>query len=176
VNTRPDLAYAMGYVSRFMEESTTEHLLAVKRVLCYVARIVHHGCFYKKMGEKLRLIGYSDSDLVGDVNTTKSTSGVLYFLGNNVVSWQSQKQRVVALSSCEAEYIATTTASCQGMWLGRLLTEIRGGEIDSITLKIDNLSAIQLSRNPNHINTRHYYIWHCVDEGRVQVEAIGTGD
>jgi hypothetical protein len=85
VNTRPDLAYAVGYVNRFMEEPTIEHLLAVKRVLCYVTKTVHHGCFYKK-GEKLKLIRYNDSDLVEDVNTWKSTSGVLYFLGDNVVS------------------------------------------------------------------------------------------
>jgi hypothetical protein len=66
VNTRPDLAFAMGYVSRFMEEQTTEHMLVVKRVLRYVIGIVHQGCFYKKKGEKLKLIGYSDNDLVGD--------------------------------------------------------------------------------------------------------------
>jgi hypothetical protein len=82
----------------------------------------------------------------------------LYFFGDNVVSWQSQKQRVVALSSCEAEYIATVTALCQGMWLGCLFAEIRGEEIDSVTLKIDK-----------HIDTRYHYIRHYIDEGRVQV-------
>jgi hypothetical protein len=91
VNTRLDLAYAMGYVSQFMEKPTIEHLLAVKRVLRYVTRAVHEGCFYKRNVEKLKLIGYSDSDLAKDVDTRKSTTGVLFFLGNNVVSWQSQK-------------------------------------------------------------------------------------
>jgi hypothetical protein len=68
------------------------------------------------------------------------------------------------------------------MWLGRLFAEIRGEEIDLVTLKIDNLSAIQLSKNPvlhdrsKHIDTRYHYIQHCVDEGRVQVEFIGTAD
>jgi hypothetical protein len=182
VNTRPDLAYIVGYVSRFMEEQTTEHLLVVKRVLCYVARIVHHGCFYKKKGEKLRLIGYCDSDLAGDVDTQKSTNRVLYFLSDNLMSWQSQKRRAVALSSCEVEYIAIATTSGQGMWLGRLLIEIKGEEIDSVTLKIDSLSVIQLSRNPilhdhsKHIDTNYHYIQHCIDEGRVQVEVVGTNN
>jgi hypothetical protein len=85
-----------------MEEPTTEHPLAVKRALRYVAGTIHLGCFYKKKGEKLKLIGYNDNDLTGDVDTRKSTSGVLYFLGDSVVSWQSYKQRVVVLSSCEA--------------------------------------------------------------------------
>jgi hypothetical protein len=171
VNTRPDLAYAMGYVSRFMEKPTVEHLLTVKKVLRYVTGTVHQGC---------------DSDLVGDVDTRKSTTGVLFFLGDSMVSWQSQKQRVVALSSCEAEYIAAATTSCQGVWLGRLLAEIlaeiRGEDIDTVTLKIDNMSAIQLSRNPvfheqsKHIGTRYHYIRQCIEEGRVQVEAVNTND
>jgi hypothetical protein len=182
VNTRPDLAYAVGYVSRFMEKPTVEHLLAVKRVLRYVTGTVHQRCFYRRKGEKLKLTGYSDSDLSGDVDTRKSTTGVLFFLGDNVVSWQSQKHRVVALSSCEAEYIATATASCQGVWLGRLLAEIRGEDVDTVTLKIDNMSAIQLSRNPvfhersKHIDTRYHYIRQCIEEGRVQVEAVNTND
>lgn len=67
------------------------------------------------------MTGFSDSDMAGDVNDRKSTTGVLFKLGNNVISWQSQKQNVVALSSCEAEYIAATTAACQGIWLNRPL-------------------------------------------------------
>jgi hypothetical protein len=74
VNTRPDLAYVVGYVSRFMENPTIEHLLAVKRVLKYVTGTVHQGCFYKRKGEKLKLTGYNDSDLAGDVDTHKSTT------------------------------------------------------------------------------------------------------
>ena len=68
------------------------------------------------------MIGYSDSGLAGDCDDWKSTSGAFFFLGQSPVSWQSQKQRVVALSSCEAEYIAAATAACQGIWLLRLLT------------------------------------------------------
>jgi hypothetical protein len=82
----------------------------------------------------------------------------------------------------KAEYITVATASCRGMWLGCLIVEIRGEGIDSITLKIDNVAAIQLSRNPilhdhsKHIDTRYHYIRHYVDDGRVQVEVIGTND
>jgi hypothetical protein len=60
-------------------------------------------------------IEYSDSDLAGDIDTSKSTSGTLFFLGKCLISWQSVKQQVVALSSCEAEYIAATTASTQAL-------------------------------------------------------------
>jgi hypothetical protein len=90
VNTRPDLAFSVGYVSRFMEKPTEEHRAALKHIIRYVAGTIHYGCRYVKE-RNWRLIGYSDSDLAGDVDTRKSTSGLLFFLGKNLVSWQSQK-------------------------------------------------------------------------------------
>ncbi|KAJ1270345.1 hypothetical protein BS78_06G047000 [Paspalum vaginatum] len=177
VNTRPDLAYAVGYVSRFMEKPTTEHLVAVKRILRYVAGTV---CFYRRKEGETALLSYSDSDHGADVDGRKSTSGVLFFLGGNVITWQSQKQKVVALSSCEAEYIAAATACCQGVWLARLLAELRGEEAGAVNQKIDNQSAIQLSKNPvfhdrsKHIDVKYHYIRECIEEGRVDVEPIDT--
>jgi len=141
VNTRPDLAYSVGYVSRFMEKPTTEHLAAVKRVLRYVAGTLDYDCHYTRKKDA-RLVGFSDSDLAGDIDTRKSTTGVVFFLGNNIITWQSQKQKVVALSSCEAEYIAGTTAACQGVWLARLLGELKGKQEGAIKINIDNESAI----------------------------------
>jgi len=179
VNSRPDLAYAVGYISRFMEKPTTEHLTAVKRVLRYVAGTLHFGCHYQRRKEA-RLVGYSDSDMAGDVDTRKSTTGVGFFLGGNIITWQSQKQRVVALSSCEAEYIAAATAACQGVWLARLLAELKGEDASTFSLKIDNESAIALSRNPvfhdrsKHIDVKFHYIRECVEENRVQLQSIRT--
>ena len=83
VNTRPDLAFSVGYVSRFMEEPTTEHLAVVKRILRYVAGTVEYGCRYTRLTGGARLTGYSDNDMAGDVDTRKSTSGVLFFLGRS---------------------------------------------------------------------------------------------
>ncbi|XP_066370990.1 secreted RxLR effector protein 161-like [Miscanthus floridulus] len=179
VNSRPDVAYSVGYISRFMEKPTTEHFAAMKRVLRYVAGSLHFGCHYKRK-EEAQLTGYSDSDLAGDINTRKSTTNVLFFLGSNVITWQSQKQRVVALSSCEAEYIATATAARQGVWLARLLAELKGEKTDAINLKIDNQTTIALSKNPvfhdstKHIDIRYHYIRECVEENRVQLQSIGT--
>ena len=90
VNSRPDLAYSVGYVSRFMDNPTTEHLPAIKRVLRYVAGTLQFGCCYRKM-KGAQLVGYSDSDLVGDIDTRKSTTEVIFFLGGSVITWQSQK-------------------------------------------------------------------------------------
>jgi len=111
VHTCPDLAFAVGFVSRFMERPTVLHQQAVKRILRYVAGTLDYGLHFTKAPGSARFVGYCDSDLAGDIDTSKSTSGTLFFLGNCLVSWQSIKQKVVALSSCEAEYIATSTAA-----------------------------------------------------------------
>ncbi|XP_073351834.1 uncharacterized protein [Aegilops tauschii subsp. strangulata] len=124
VNTRADLAYSVGIVSRYMEHPTTEHLAAVKQILRYVKGTLKYGCKYTRKKEaRPPLVGYSDSDMAGDVDDRKSTSGVVFFLGENLISWLSQKQKVVALSSCEAEYIAGAAAACQGVWLSRLYAD-----------------------------------------------------
>jgi hypothetical protein len=110
-NTRPDLAFSAGYVSRFMQRPTMEHQQAVKRIIRYVAGTLDHSIYYPRCPGEAHLVGYSDGDHAGDIDTSKSTSGILFFFGKILVSWQSVKQQVVAFSSCEAEYIAACTTS-----------------------------------------------------------------
>ena len=86
VHTRSDLAFSVGYVSCFMEKPTTEYLAAVKTILRYVAGTVEYGCRYTRLTGGVRLTGYSDSHMAGDVDMRKSTSGVLFFLGWSPVS------------------------------------------------------------------------------------------
>ena len=180
VHTRPDIAFAVGYVSRFMERPTSEHLSAVKRILCYIAGTIDYGCYYKRGGSELKLCGYSDADMGGDVDTRKSTTGVLFYLGSCPVTWQSQKQKVVALSSCEAEYIAGTTAACQGVWLAQLLAELKSKQRAAFILKMDSQSAIALSKNPvfhdrsKHIDVRYHFIRECIGDGKMDIENVRT--
>jgi hypothetical protein len=182
VHTRPDIAFAVGYVSRFMEKPTTEHMAAVKHLLRYIAGTRNYGCRYVKDEDGGKLIGYSDADMAGDIDDRKSTSGMLFMIGRNPVTWQSQKQKVVALSSCEAEYIAATTVACQGVWVGRLLGDLLNKKDDIATIFVDNKSAIQLCKNPvfhdrsKHIETRFHFIRECVEDGKIDVEYIGTHD
>jgi hypothetical protein len=163
-----------------MERPTKDHFSAVKQILRYIKGTMTQGCVYGRMSGEPQLLGYSDSDLAGDVDDRKSTTGVLYFFGNCHVSWASQKQRIVAQSSCEAEYVAAAAATCQGIWLSRLIGELLGQKPDKIKLKIDNQSAIALCKNPvfhersKHIDIRYHLVRNCVEEGKLTVEYVGT--
>jgi hypothetical protein len=94
----------------------------------------------------------------------------VFLLGNNLVTWISQKQRVVALSSCEAEYIASANAACQGIWLSRFLSELLGIQAPKVRLLVDNKSTIALRKNPmhhdrsKHIDTKYHFVKDCVEK------------
>jgi hypothetical protein len=183
VHTRPDLAFSVGYVSRFMEDPHEENLAAVKHILRFIAGTCDWGLWYaRRTEEQPKLLGYSDSDLAGDIDSRKSTSGVIFFLGDRAISWQSVKKKVVALSSREAEYIAAATASCQGVWLGRLLGELMNTAASKPLLKIDNKSAISLIKNPvhhdrsKHIDVRFHLIRDHVHRRLIEVEFVRTDE
>jgi hypothetical protein len=86
VRTCPDLAFVVGFVSRFMERPTVEHQQAVKHILRYVAGTLDYGLHYTRAPGTTRFVGYCDSDLAGNIDTSKSTSGTMFFLGNYLVS------------------------------------------------------------------------------------------
>jgi hypothetical protein len=119
----------------------------VKKILRYITRTLEYGLRYERQTWNAGLVGYCDSDLTGDIDTRKSTTGVLFFHGKCLVSWQFLKQQVVALSSCEAEYIAATTVATQAIWMARLLGELLGREPEVVKLKVDSKSALALARN-----------------------------
>jgi hypothetical protein len=86
-HTRPDLAFSVGYVSRFMQRPTMEHQQVVKRIIYYVTGTLDHGLYYPRCPREAHLVGYSDSDHISDIDTSKSTSGILFFFGKCLVSW-----------------------------------------------------------------------------------------
>ena len=182
VHTRPDIAFAVRYMSRFMERLTMEHLRAVKRILRYVAATLDCGLHYGRAPDTARFVGYYDSDLAGDVDASKSTTRTMFFLHDCLVCWQSLKQKVVALSSCEAEYIATTTAATQALWLSRMLAELLGRKVDVVELKVDIKSALALAKNPvfhersKHIRIKYHFIRDCLEDGSIKANHIATTD
>lgn len=114
LHTRPDLSYSVGLVSRYMERPTILHWKAVKQILRYLKGTVEFGLEYTSGGDG-KLLGFCDSSLADDVDNRRSTSGMVFYVNSNVISWASQKQKSVALSSCEAEFMAATAAACQAL-------------------------------------------------------------
>jgi hypothetical protein len=144
--TRPDIMYATGFVSRFMESPKDSHCKMVKRILRYVAGTLNFGLWYSQSKDN-HLSGYTDSDFAGSLDDQKSTSGYVFHLGTNLISLASKKQPIVSISSAEAEYVIATSASCQVVWLRRLLNDMSHTEKEPTPIFYDNTSAIALSKN-----------------------------
>jgi hypothetical protein len=165
-----------------MERPTVEHLQAVKSILHYVPRTLDYGLHYKRAPGMAHFISYCDNDLAGNIDTSRSTSGTMFFLGDCLVSWQLIKQKVVVLSSCEAEYITTSTVATQALWLSRLLGELLGRKVDVVELKVDNKSALALAKNPvfhdrsKHIWIKYHFIRDCLEDGSIKANHIATTD
>ena len=158
VCTKPNIAHAVGVLSRFMSKPRNEHWRTVKRVLRYLRGTSDYGlCYQGRPGldRVLDIHGFVDADWAGDLNQRRSTSGYVFNLFGGAVSWMSKKQSVVALSTTEAKYIATTHASKEEFWLQRLCSSM-GLVQEAIRIDCDSQSAIFLAKNPAyHSKTKH---------------------
>jgi len=130
-----------------MEEPYACHLQGAKRILRYIKGTLIEGIFYANI-KVVKLVGYTDSDWVGDVETRKSMSGYTFHLGTGAISWSSKKQPVVALSTAEAEYMAVTSCATQTVWLRKMLEVMHQKQDTPIVIFCDNKSAIALCKNP----------------------------
>ena len=120
----PDLCAAVGVLSKFMSKPGTEHWQGVKRVMRYIQGTLKYGLLFTADGTDPKLTGYSDADWGGDVSTQRSTSGYVFQIQGNTVSWCSKRQTCVARSTTEAEHMALSIACQESIWLRRLLSDI----------------------------------------------------
>ncbi|XP_040862106.1 secreted RxLR effector protein 161-like [Glycine max] len=125
VNTKLEIAEEEEAVdpTMFMNNPKKSHLTIAKRILRYVKGTLEYGILFPRKTDQrtVSLLGYSDSDWCEDKIDRRSTTGYLFKFLGAPISWCSKKQPVVALSSCEAEYIAGSYAACQAIWLDLLL-------------------------------------------------------
>jgi hypothetical protein len=154
-HTRPDIAYAVNVVSQYMQNPSEAHMDAVIRIIRYLKYAPSRGLMFYK-NNHLNVEGYTDADWAGSVSDRRSTSGYFTFVGGNLVTWRSKKQKVVALSSAEAEFRGMSKGLCELLWLKRLLTEIGFEPKTEMKLFCDNKAAIEISHNPvQHDRTKH---------------------
>ncbi len=136
---------------------------------------------YAPDGSSDRFTAYSDADFAGEPDSKRSTSGYVIKMGTGAVSWASRLQSIQTLSTTEAEYVSAVAAAQEGLWLKNLFFEM-GFPINSIPLCMDNQSAIQVAKNPEHhgcmkhLDLRHLWLRHTVASGTINVRYIPTGD
>ena len=137
---------------------------------------------YYDNSHEYRLHGYTDADWAGSISDRKSTSGGCYSLGSAMISWFSRKQSSVALSTAEAEYIAACSASCEAIWLRKLLSGLFNLELDTTVILCDNQSCIKMTENPvfhdrsKHIEIRYFYIRDMMQKGAIKLQYVSTDE
>src|SRR5271157_191987 len=177
LGTRPDLMHPVMTLSQYSSCPTESHLIAAKRVLRYVAHTITWKLFYPRKSPS-SLIGYSDSSYASCPDDRRSITGNIFQLNGCTITWASQKQRSVAVSSTEAEYMALSLTARQAIWLSSGLTEIGFPLIPNILC--DNQGSISLSKDPRmhkrskHIDVHYHFTREKIDDGKISVSYIPT--
>ena len=183
--TRPDICWVITKLSQYLSKPLKEHWVAVKHVLRYLKCTVDHELCYRKCAKGLTLIAYSDADWASSTADRRSTTGYCFSLTETgpLISWKSRKQCTVALSSCEAEYMALSATVQEGLFLVQLLKDIDCEcQFEPVIIFGDNQGAIALSKNPvnrqrsKHIDVRYHFIRAEINSGKVVVEYCPTTD
>ena len=187
IETRPDIAEAVGVLSQYCSNPTNEHIQAVDRVFGYMQQTTELGLRYKHgASNDLNLQIFVDADWGGELDTRKSTTGWVAMLAGAAISWSSKRQKSNALSTMEAEYIAASAAAQEAIWLRNFILELNLPApvmTDSkVPILIDNDAALRLTRNPEnhgrakHIEIRHHFIRQTVAEGKVHTVRVASED
>ena len=176
VVTRPDLAYIVNFLSRYMCNFDRSHWRAVQRVLKYLKQTPRVGlCYSASDKSQFHVKAYSDADFGGDRDQRRSTSGCIIQLVNGPIIWCSKGQTVTAQSTAEAEYIAANVAAREMSWLRYFLNDLGFPCANSLNLYMDNTTAISwtkdliINNKTKHIEIKYHYV-----RQKVQSKEINT--
>ncbi|KAL0386360.1 UNVERIFIED_CONTAM: Retrovirus-related Pol polyprotein from transposon TNT 1-94 [Sesamum latifolium] len=147
VCTRPDIAFAVGMLGRYQSNPGLDHWRAAKKVMRYLQWTKDYMLMYRRT-KNLEVVGYSDSDFVGCVDSRKSTSGYIFIIVSGAVSWRSAKQILIATSTMEAEFVSCFEATSHGVWLKSFISSHRIMDSISRPLRIysDNSAAAFMAK------------------------------
>lgn len=179
--TRPDISFSINKLSHFMHAPLQTHWQALKRLLRYLKGTIHHGLVLNR-NSSLTLSAFSDSDWGGVHSAGRSTTAYLLYLGTNIVSWRSTRQKIVSRSSTEAEYKALENASAELIWLKNLLHELGVPKTTAPTLFCDNTGATYLCANPiyhsrmKHVALDYHFVREQIALGLLKVLHVHSQD
>jgi len=177
--SRPDIAFAVGQVSRYMSRFDQSHWMSVKQIMRYLHGTSNYSLVYSAKGKELQVTGYTDADFAGCQDTRRSTTGFTFLINGTAVTWSSQRQSIVSLSSTESEYLALGTGVKDAIWVSNFLDEL-GYTCKPLPILIDNRSAIQLASNPEfhrrtkYLDVRHHFVRETVKRGIISITYIPT--
>jgi hypothetical protein len=180
VGSRPDLCAPVNILSRFQSKPCKELWNALKRVLRYIKGTLELKLVYEKYKNGPKLVGYVDADWGRDTEDRKSTSGYIFKIFQCAVSWCSRKQACTALSSTEAEYIALSQAICEGLWIKKLLLDLKFiQENEKIVIMEDNQSTIYVAKGTEqkrlkHIDIKYHFIKDHIEKKEIDLKYINT--
>ena len=181
VCTRPDISYAVSFLSQYNTCYTRTHWNLAKRLLSYLKSTAKLGLNYAKIpNPSFCLIGFADADFAGNPADYKSYSGYCFTLDNNLISWESKKQKLAAQSTTESEYIAITEAVKESLYLNALVNNFFQCGDQRVTIFNDNTSAIKLAYSDGfrartkHFGCRIQLVRDCVQDGLVCIEHMST--
>ncbi|XP_050338585.1 uncharacterized protein LOC126765044 [Bactrocera neohumeralis] len=178
--TRPDISFAVNLLSRFSTNPGKVHWVTVKRVMRYLKGTIDSGIVYSR--EVNDLTGYCDADWASDLDERRSTTGYMFKLQGGPISWCTRRQRTVALSSTEAEFMAMTSAIQEATWLIRLHSELTSVMVKGMVFYCDNKSAIQVVLNNSysprtkHVDIKGKFIRQHLESGKIKLIYIPTNE
>ena len=170
---RPDSAFVVGQLSRFVAQPHTKCIGTLKRALRYVAGTLRNGITYARQNYDMMndntmhilIEVYCDSDWANDPEQRKSTTGYVFTLADGAAAWMSRRQPIIALSTAEAEYVAACEASMEAMAEYNILRDILPTQCQiKLRIVIDNQAAYIMatsqtySRRARHIELRWHYV------------------
>lgn len=177
VCTRPDIAHAASLLSQFNNSHSDTHWKAAKRVLRYLKGTMDYNIVFEK--STVGVAGYIDADWASNQVDRRSYTGYVFKIGNSAVSWESRKQRTVALSSTEAEYMALSEGAKEALFIRNFIYECLGKWL-TITLYNDSQSAQKLCKSQinhsrsKHIDIRHHFVREVTNSEIVKLEYMPT--
>ncbi|KAB2631211.1 hypothetical protein D8674_008730 [Pyrus ussuriensis x Pyrus communis] len=179
--TCPDISFTVNKLSQFMHSPSETHWQALKRLLRYLKGTISFGLHLCRRPSH-RLYAFSDADWAGDRDDRKSTTGYVVYLGGNLISWSSRKQRSVSRSSTEAEYRAIVATTAELIWIQSLMRELGISLPTTPVVSCDNIRAMFYCANPvlhsrmKHIDIDFQFVRDRVTRGLFQVSHISTTD
>jgi len=181
VCTRLDIAFAVGMLGRYLSNPSFDHWRATKKVMRYLQGTKDYMLIYRQT-DNLDVIGYSDSNFAGCVDSRKSTSRYIFMMTGGAISWRSVKQTLTATSTMEAEFVSCFESTAHGVWLKSFIYGLKIVDTISRPLRIfyDNSVVVFMAKNnksgsqSKHINIKYLVIRERVKDKKVIIEHIST--